>query len=279
MIQNLTTVFFGLVASLCLGSGDFCGGLASRRSKASSVVIAAFAAGFMLLVVLALIWREPFPSLPDILWGGLAGLAAAIGLTAFYSALSIGRMGIIAPVSAVLTAALPVFFSVFTEGLPSLLQVNGFIEALLAIVLISRPERTNGRPKGIWLALLAGCGFGCYFIFISRVNHAEIFWPLAIARLTSVLFLLLVAGVRRQQVMPGRVAVLLALLTGTLDAFGNMFFVVALHSGRLDVASVLSSLYPAATVMLAVFVLRERMTRIQVLGVLLALVAISLISI
>src|SRR5579872_488025 len=121
MSQTLATVFFGLAASLCWGSGDFSGGLASRRSNASSVVIAAYTVGFVLLVALALIWKEPYPSSMDMVWGGLAGLAGAIGLIAFYTALATGRMGIAAPVSAILTAALPVLFSVFTEGLPSLL--------------------------------------------------------------------------------------------------------------------------------------------------------------
>jgi drug/metabolite transporter (DMT)-like permease len=233
----------------------------------------------VLLVVLALIWKEPFPAPPDIIWGGLAGLAGAIGLIAFYSALSIGRMGIAAPISAVLTAGLPVIFSAFTEGLPGLLQLGGFLLALLAITLISRPERSKGRPEGIGLALLAGCGFGCFFILISRVNHAETFWPLAVARFTSVLFLLIVVRIRQQPTLPRLSVAPLVLLAGTLDAFGNVFFVLATHTGRLDVAAVLASLYPAATVMLAALLLRERVTRIQAVGILLALVAVPLISV
>jgi drug/metabolite transporter (DMT)-like permease len=278
MSHVFATVIFGLAASLFWGSGDFNGGLASRRANASSVVIAAYAVGFVLLVALALLWREPFPSPLDMLWGGLGGVAGAIGLMAFYSALSIGRMGIAAPVSAVLTASLPVLFSVFTEGLPSLLQLGGFVLALLAIGLISRPERSKGRPKGIGLALLAGCGFGCFFILISRVSHEATFWPLAAARFTSVLLLLGMVGIRRQPALPSMTVAPLVLLAGVLDAFGNMFFLLAAHSGRLDIAAVLSSLYPAATVLLAALVLRERVTRIQAVGILLALVAVPLIS-
>ncbi len=278
MSRAFTTVIFGLAASLCWGSGDFNGGLASRRSNASSVVIAAYGVGFVLLVALALLWKEPFPSSHDLVWGGIAGLAGAIGLIAFYSALSIGRMGIAAPVSAVLTAALPVLFSVFTEGLPSLLQLSGFVLALLAIALISRPERAKGRPKGIGLALLAGCGFGCFFILISRVSPAATFWPLAMARFTSVLFLLIMVAMRRQPMLPKMTVAPLVLLAGTLDAIGNAFFVLAAHTGRLDIAAILSSLYPAATVLLAALFLRERLTRIQTIGILVALVAIPLIS-
>lgn len=278
MIGTLATVLFGLAASLCWGSGDFCGGLASRRISASTVVTAAYTFGFILLLALALLWREPFLSPPDMLWGGLAGVVGAIGLIAFYSALSIGQMGIVAPVSAVLTAGLPVLFSTISQGLPGLLQLGGFVLALLAIVFISRPQRAQGRPRGIGLALLAGCCFGCFFILISRVSYNATFWPLAMARFTSVLFLLGMALFRRQQVVPKRASVSLILLAGGLDAIGNAFFVLAAHAGRLDVASVLSALYPAATVLLAAIVLRERVTRIQGVGILLALVAIPLIS-
>ncbi len=278
MSRVFATVIFGLAASLCWGSGDFNGGLASRRSNSSSVVIAAYAVGFVLLVGLALLWREPFPSLLDIFWGGLAGLAGGIGLISFYSALSIGRMGIAAPVSAVLTASLPVLFSALTQGLPSLLQLGGFVLALLAIALISRPERTKGRPEGIGLALLAGCGFGCFFILISRVSPSATFWPLAMARFTSVFFLLIVVRIRQQPVLPKMTVAPLVLLAGVLDAMGNAFFVLAAHTGRLDIAAVLSSLYPAATVLLAAILLRERVTRVQAVGILLALIAIPLIS-
>ncbi len=250
------TVVFGLAASLCWGSGDFSGGLASRRINATTVVIAGYTVGFVLLLALALIWREPFPAPMDLLWGSLAGVVGALGLIAFYTALASGKMGIAAPVSAVLTAMLPVLFSALTVGLPGPLRLGGFVLALLAIVLISRPEHAaDGRQQGIGLAVLAGFGFGCFFVLISRVSLGATFWPLAIARLTSVVSLLVVMLLRRQQkqqmLSEVRRVAPLVLLAGTLDAMGNAFFVLAAHSGRLDVAAILSSLYPAATVLLA----------------------------
>ena len=283
MTGIIATVLFGLAASLCWGSGDFSGGLASRRINASTVVIAGYTVGFVLLLALALLWREPFPAPVDVLWGGLAGLAGGLGLIAFYTALASGKMGIAAPVSAVLTAMLPVLFSALTAGLPGPLRLGGFVLALLAIALISRPEHAaEERPQVIGLAVLAGFAFGCFFILISRVSPGSTFWPLAVARLTSVVSLLAVMLLRQrpmQSLLSGvRKVALLVLLAGTLDAMGNVFFVLAAHSGRLDVAAVLSSLYPAATVLLAAFVLRERVTRIQTVGVLLALLAIPLIS-
>jgi drug/metabolite transporter (DMT)-like permease len=230
------------------------------------------------LLALALIWREPFPSPVDLLWGGLAGLAGALGLLMFYSALASGKMGIAAPVSAVLTAMLPVSFSAFSAGLPNSVQLAGFILALLAIGLISRPERTIGPPEGLRLAALAGCGFGLFFILISRVHPGATFWPLASARFSAVLIMVVVARLRLQPLVPGIAVAPLVVLAGSLDAIGNAFFVLAAHSGRLDVAAILSSFYPAATVLLAALLLRERVTRIQMVGIVLVLLAVPLIS-
>lgn len=278
MSHALATVLFGLLASLCWGSGDFSGGLASRRTNATSVVVLAYFTGFVLLVALALLAREPLPTGIDVMWGAIAGIVGATGLVCFYSALSVGQMGIAAPVSAVLTASLPALFSMFTQGLPTLVQVVGFVLALLAIWFISRPEKKVGRPEGLGLALLAGCCFGLFFILISRVQHNSTYWPLAVARLSSVIFLVIMLLARRQPLLPKIKVAPLILIAGVLDALGNAFFVLAAHSGRLDVAAVLSSLYPAATVILAALVLRERMNRVQSIGILLAMVAVPLIS-
>lgn len=295
MSSVVATILFGLAASLSWGSGDFCGGLASRRLNTSIVVISAYSVGFVLLIGLALIWREAFPTPLDLVWGTLAGITGGLGLILFYSALAVGRMGIIAPASAILTAGLPVLFSIFTQGAPGWWQIGGFVAALVAIIMISSPERVNGRPKGLWLALLAGCCFGSFFILISRVGAHSTFWPLAMARLSAVLSLLLLALLKR----PGanaeasvaetteqadklgilsRPLLLLILGSGVLDSVGNAFFVLAAHAGRLDVAAVLSSLYPATTTILATFLLRERVNALQAAGIVLALIAIPLIS-
>jgi drug/metabolite transporter (DMT)-like permease len=175
-----------------------------------------------------------------------------------------------------------VLFSAFTAGLPSPLQLGGFLLALAAIALISRPERAHGPPKGIGMAVLAGCAFGFFFIILSRVSPGSTFWPLAVARFSSVVCLLIVLLARGQrelgQLLPGRNVALLVVVAGVLDAVGNAFFVLAAHSGRLDVAAILSSFYPAATVLLAAMVLRERVTRVQGVGILLVLLAVPMIS-
>ena len=136
-----------------------------------------------------------------------------------------------------------------------------------------------GRPRGLGLALLAGFGFGSFFILISLVSRGAVFWPLAAARLSSFLFMLVVALIRRQEVLPKKAVLPVVLLAGALDVAGNAFFVLATHTGRLDVAAILSSLYPAVTVLLASIMLKERVTRLQAVGILVALVAVPLISV
>ncbi|HEX9038582.1 MAG TPA: DMT family transporter [Ktedonobacterales bacterium] len=282
MNSFVSTVFYGLAASLFWGSGDFSGGLASRRARATSVVLAGYAVGFVFLAALAIVFREPFPHPSDFLWGALSGLTGVAGLVAFYTALASGKMGIAAPLAALLTAGLPVLFSIFTNGLPAPLQLGGFALALVAIILIARPERgglAGGASRAIGLALVAGFGFGLFFIFISRVSPATTFGSLAIARFTSVASLFALQVIRRRPLNPGMAVAPLVALAGGLDALGNVFFLLAAHSGRLDIAAIVSSLYPAATVLLAALILRERVQRAQAVGILLALVAIPLISV
>lgn len=288
MTQMLPTILFGLAASLFWGSGDFSGGLATRRAKATHIVIASYSVGFVLLAILALLFREPFPRPGDILWAALAGLSGATGLVTFYTALASGKMGLISPICGVLTAALPVIFTAFTAGLPAPIQLIGFALALFAIIFISLPERARetalhapGTFRDIGLALISGCSFGVFFILISRVSSADTFSALAVARLVSVLALLALTFIQRRPFTPGptfRAAALLILAAGVLDATGNVFFLLSAHSGRLDIASIVSSLYPAATVALAALFLHERVRAVQGVGILLALVAIPLIS-
>ncbi len=279
MFHGLSTVAFALAASITWGAGDFSGGLATRRAQVLSVVVVAYSVGFVMLIGLALVWSEPFPATLDLIWGSMAGLAGAIGLVAFYQALAVGRMGIVAPFAAMLSAATPVLYGAFIEGLPGPIQLIGFMLAFIAVGLISGLGVVKGRPRGLGLASLAGLGFGSFYILISRVSHGSIFWPLAAARFSSLLFLLAVVLIRNQKLLPEKSVWPVVLLAGALDVTGNVFFVLASHAGRLDVAAILSSLYPAVTVLLATLILRERVTRLQAIGIVVALVAIPLISV
>ncbi len=166
MFHGLSTVAFALAASLTWGAGDFSGGLATRRAQVLSVVVGAYAVGLIMLIALALVWSEPFPTTLDLMWGSVAGLAGAVGLVAFYQALAVGRMGIVAPIAAMLSAALPVLFGAFFEGLPGPLQLIGFVllevssslSAESVMVLFFGHLRLQGSPLFSFCLLLYSSG-------------------------------------------------------------------------------------------------------------------------
>jgi drug/metabolite transporter (DMT)-like permease len=275
---DLAAVVFGLVSALSWGAGDFSGGLATKRAPVFGVLLIGQAAGLLLLIGLALLWGERLPPVADLLWGVAAGLAGVIGLVALYRGLAIGRMGIVAPVSAVLTASLPALFGVLTEGMPGANKLVGFALALLGIWLVAGTGGSVGAHDGLGLALLAGCGFGVFFILVHRAGASGVFWPLVAARAGSLGVVLPVALGRRQFLRPDPRLLITVLLSGVLDVAGNAFFVLAGQAGRLDVAAILSSMYPASTVLLAGLLLGERVTRVQGLGIAAVLAAIALIA-
>jgi drug/metabolite transporter (DMT)-like permease len=187
-------------------------------------------------------------------------------------------MGLVAPVTGVISTALPVLFGVLSQGLPHPLQLLGFALAVAAVALIARSGTGSGRPDGLGLAILAGVSFGAFLILISFTNQGAVFWPLVTARSTAVVVMVLFVLVQRTSARPARAAFPLMALAGVMDAAGNFLFVLAEQSGRLDAASALSSLYPASTTLLAFIVLHERLNRGQGIGVALTLIAILLIT-
>ena len=279
LVSPLLAALFALSAAAAWGSGDLTGGLAARRIGAFRTVLVSYSVGLLVLAIVALARGEMLPSPADLLWGAAAGLAGVVGLGFLLRGFSEGRMGIVAPVSAVLATSIPVIVSVFAEGMPRALQLVGFGLALAGLWLLSRPERLGGRPGGLGVALLAGVGFGTFFVALDQVGTSAVFWPLAAGRLAALAVMIPVALVRRQSVVPRGAALGLLLLVGVLDAAGNLFFLLATQFGRLDVAAVLASLYPAVTALLAWLIAGERMTRLQVVGATAAIVAIVLITI
>jgi drug/metabolite transporter (DMT)-like permease len=275
---ELAAVGFGLAASLSWGTSDFSGGMAAKRVHIFGVMTISYAVGLVLLIALAVARGEPVAAASDLMWAAGAGLAGAAGLTAQYRALAVGRMGIVAPVAAVLGATIPVIFSAFSEGVPGSLRVIGFGLAILGVALISRARTAGSGADGLGLAVIAGLGFGLFFILIDQVSDDAVFWPLVAARGASFAVLLIVALSSGQAWLPSRSGLRIVLLAGALDVGGNTFFLLAAQSGRLDVASVLSSLYPAVTVILARGILKEHVTRAQGIGIAAALIAIPLIA-
>lgn len=270
-------VLFGLLSALSWGAGDFCGGLASRRASLFSVIIFSQIAGGLLLAGVGLAAGEPLPALQVLLLGGLAGIAGDVGLMSLYYALARGKMGIAAPISGVVATAIPVLFAAATVGLPNLLQLAGFGLALAGIWLVARDDESAMQGTDLWLPLLAGLGFGAFYLVIDQVSEVSIFWPLVAARVFSIAVLTVVGLLLRRPLRPPAGQLPLIVLSGVLDAGGNAFFALAAVAGRLDIASVLASLYPATTVLLAALLLKERISRPQRLGVVATLAAIVLI--
>jgi len=276
---ELFTIFFGLASALSWGAGDFCGGLTTRRAPVLSVLVIAQGSGLLLVMALALLWREPLPAASDLLWSAVGGLFGTIGLGALYRGLAVGRAGVVAPVSAVITAILPAVFGLLTEDWPGGMRLAGFGAALIGVWLVSASTETQATGNsGLGLAVVAGLGFGLFYIFLSQASASATFWPLAAARAASLPFVFIPALARRQLHSLDLKILPLALLTGLFDTGGNALFVLARQAGRLDVAAVLSSLYPASTILLSRLILNERISRRQSLGVLAALAAIVLIA-
>jgi len=280
MNTETLAITFGLGSAVAWGAADFSGGLASRKGKLLAVILFSQFLGGLVLAVLGLIFSESIPPLSHLLYGGLAGVFGNIGLIALYKGLSQGRMGIVAPLSAVLTALVPVGHSAFYSGLPSMIQLAGFLCFMVAIWFLSGGDTGFKMTLNeFFLSILAGLGFGFFLILIDRANDIAIFWPLVSARLCSVIFLFFVLLITKKLAGPVAGQWKFIGITGVLDAAGNLFFSVAAHLGRLDVSAVLSSLYPAATVFLAWFFLKERLGRKQWVGVVGVFIALILISV
>lgn len=279
MDSTFLTAIFALSAAFAWGSGDFTGGVIARRIGTLPTIFISYTVAFIILMIVALLRFEPLPLSVDMMWGTLAGLFGMAGFGFLLRGFATGRMGIVAPVSAVLATAIPVVFSIFREGLPRPLQLTGFSLALISIWLLSRPEKLGGSPAGLGMALLAGLGFGGFFTALDQISENAVFWPVAVGRLAACAVLAVFALGTRQSLIPKLPPMGLLILLGCLDVGGNLFFLLAVQAGRLDVAAVLASLYPAVTAILAWLIAREHMALLQVIGMALAITAIVLITI
>ena len=270
----------GLAAAASFGTGDFCGGFATKRGNVFTVIIISQLLGLALLAGLAIVWGEPIPSGGRLVFGGLAGFFGTLGLTALYIGLARGRMGIVAPVSAVVGAILPVLIGIFMEGAPSVGQTIGLVLGISGIWYLAGGGRAAPiHPRGLGLPILAGVGFGFFFICIDQVSETAIFWPLAMARVVSITMLSVFIMASRQTVqMPWNHQLFIIVLAGIFDVAGNILFALASRLGRLDISTTLTSLYPAGTVFLAWFILRERLAPRQWFGVAIAVTALVLIA-
>ncbi|MGC2109196.1 MAG: DMT family transporter [Candidatus Korobacteraceae bacterium] len=276
--ETLTSAALSLGAAGVWGGGDFAGGIAAKRANVFRVVAGAHACGLLLMLSLAWLTREPFPPLSSLAWGVIAGITGALGIAALYQGLAIGRMGVVAPVASVITGVLPVLVGIRTEGMPDGVQLGGFALALVSVGLVARPEGEIDSHRGIGLAALAGVMFGLFLIAGRQAGHHGVFWPLVAARTASTLLMLAIVAFSPHDERRLRAALVPIVLSGLFDSGANALFIAATRHGRLDVAAVLSSLYPASTVILARVLLKERISAMQSAGIVGALISVAMIS-
>jgi drug/metabolite transporter (DMT)-like permease len=275
------TVLLALVAAAMYGVGDFAGGIASRSRNAITILVTSYPIGAVLMALCLPLFPGSL-SLTTVLYGIGGGLSGMLGVILMYSALALAPMNVISPVTAVLAAVVPVVFGVVTGERPAISAWLGIVLGLVAVFLVSRTPEDHPHgpiaPKILAMALLAGVGFGLYFICLAHAPSDSGAWPLVIARITSAVGILPLAWRRRRLgTVRGRLLAITA-ISGVCDAGANLFFLLASRHGYLSLASVITSLYPAGTVLLAVLILREHTGRIQQVGLALAAASVVLIT-
>ena len=276
----MTTVLLGLLSAVVWGGGDFGGGLLSRRTPVFGVVLVSQVVGMTIALVLALGVGETVLLTEDVAWSALAAVAGGVGITALYHGLSVGRMGVVAPVTGVLAALIPVAAGIILEGVPGAIVVVGIVLAITAVVLVSRvpDDGTHRGPSGLRFALIGGFGLGAFSICLARISDGHAFGSLALIRGLEGVMLVVVILVTRSPWRAPRGLLPAMTGVGALDMAGNASFVLAVQAGSLAVAAVLSSLYPVTTVILATVFLGERVTRSHAVGIGLAAAAIACIG-
>lgn len=271
-----------LLSSLSWGTSDFLGGLAARRVGAIRVLSVSYPAGAALITVLA--WLV----IPGRLTWSLVGTAAVVGsvgalaIGLLYAALARGQMGIVSPITAVLSGAVPVVVGLVIGESLSSLALAGVVIAAIAVVLVSResgPHRSTPL-SAVVLAVASGLAIGAYLSVLGTAPEDSGIWVAAIGRWFSTVLVvgILIALIGRGRRTSGRYPWILALSAGALDALANAIFQLAAQRGLLAIVAVIGSLYPAATVLLARIVLKETLSRVQLLGVVLALLAASTLA-
>ncbi|MFB7937622.1 EamA family transporter [Streptomyces sp. NPDC056049] len=278
-------LFLALASAMVLGAGDFVGGLAAKTARAVIVVVWSNAAGLATALVLVGLLSRSGSSWNEVFWGALAGLCGSAGAVLLYRALASGVMSLVAPTTAAAAAALPVVAGVLTGDRLSALAVIGVVCAIAAVLLVSLSGDGTGEDadrramlRSMALALLAGAGFGAFFVLLAHTSSETSLWPLVWARCASLSAILLFILVRRTSPALSARPARLALLSGVLDMGSSALFLVAVRDGSLAVIGLLASLYPISTVLLARMVLKERIRGIQHVGVALAVGSVVLLA-
>ena len=275
---------FALLAALTYGAADFLGGIATRRATMIAAVLVTQGAGLVFLLLATPLLPDAIVTRQDLVFGALAGVTGSIGVALLYLALAIGPMSVVAPVTAVCAAIVPLAIGLVLGERPHPLAGAGVALALTAVGLLSQTESGDSRAasvprlgRGVRVALASGVAVGLFFAVLAQTTAGAVLWPLAISRTVSIsLFLMAAITTGRPAGVP-RAALLPALACGALDMVANAFYLAAVRQGQLGLVATLASLYPASTVLLARVVLGERLGTWQQVGVAGAVVAIVLI--
>jgi drug/metabolite transporter (DMT)-like permease len=274
-----SVIVLGLISAITFGAADFGGGWTSRRAPLLGVVLGTQIVGMVIAAAIFAARAEPLPSPADLAWSVVAGIAGLVGVTALYRGLAVGRMGVVAPVTGVIGASIPVVVGVLTEGRPSGYVAAGIGLALVAVVLVSRVPGEHGQRSGIELAVGAGLAIGVFNTSLGQISDGAAFGPLAVIRLIDVAIVGVAIVAIRRPWRVARNALPAVLLVGVLDMAGNASYLLATQVGELAIAAILSSLYPVSTVVLAALLLRERVTGSHAVGIVTAVAAVVLIGV
>jgi uncharacterized membrane protein len=273
-------LLLALSASLAWGVADFVGPWQGRTLGALRVMLWAQIAGVALMAAVCA-GRGEYPHSSDVLLAIPAATSGTIGLYAYYRGMAVGAMAVVAPIAGA-SAIVPVIFGIIHGDRPSAVQYVGIAAALVGVVLASQEHQEGGQRKlaaGVGLALIAAVGFGFYFPPMHAAGEADPLWASLIFRLTSTALVLLAVAARRPAIGLSGWKLVVILGVGVGDTLGNLFFAAAAHEGGLvSLTSVLASLYPIVTVLLAAAVLHERIAPLQRVGVALTLAGVLMIA-
>ncbi len=276
---TLMPVVLALAAAVLWGVSDFGGGLLGRRGPILGVLIGTQGVGLLVATTGAVVRGEPMLQGADLGLAIVAAGLAAIGVGSLYRGLAVGRMGIVAPVTGVLTAVTPALIGIGFQGMPAPVVLLGFGIAIVAVVIVSLvPDDGSGSPTGLSYALVGGVTLGLLGAVLSRIDLQHVFVPLAVMRGLEIALFVGFIIIRRVPWRMPRSTLRLVITVGVVDVLGNLAFLTAARTGALSIAAVLSSLYPVVTVILAAAILRERVTLSHAAGIVLAFVAIGFIT-
>jgi drug/metabolite transporter (DMT)-like permease len=274
----MTAILWSLFGAFAYGVSDFIGGLAARKSSPWPVAFAS-SIGAALTAAVLTAFSSGTPSTAQLLWAAFAGVGGGVGTAFLYRGLSAGRIGVVAPVSAVCAAALPVLVFTLTGEHPPLLAWLGIAAAMPGIWMVSLEEGSWVAGPGIGDGAIAGLGFGVSFVGLGHVPQSAGWSPLIVMGAVSAATICAMALATRERVISRQPVVLWGLLGGVLATSAMVGFIFATSHGLVSIASVLVSLYPATTIILAITLLHERVHRIQQMGMALCAGAVALVAV